>query len=371
MNLPALPPSPRTGTAAPQASPLSRLLQQPQHFGFHQSLRLLERWLAALPAGERPALQFRNSLSLAFPASEIEALDVEHDAPISASPDVGATGPEQPTTLRRISLTPAFMGLLGAAGALPLAYTEMLTAREVQQRDGAARAFLDLFQHRAVALFHAAWRHHRLALRTEAEGRDAGLALALSFLGLGPAALRERLHPHEGGLGDAALAYHVGALQRRCPSVGALQSLLAHYLGVPVRIEQFAGRWCGLPSGSRTRLGTANAMLGDSAVLGERTWQRDLRLRVCLGPLDAARHRRFLPGQSGALALRELLTLASGVSLEYEVHLRLHSDAVVPTQLTRENTGFHARLGWNTFLLSNPSPRAREAAVYDLHATAT
>ncbi|WP_298234728.1 type VI secretion system baseplate subunit TssG [uncultured Azohydromonas sp.] len=365
------PPSPRTGAAGPQASAIARLLQQPQHFEFHQSLRLLERWLAALPAGARPTLRFRNSLSLAFPASEIEALEVEHDAPGPAAPEAGDTGPDRSATPRRITLTPAFMGLLGAAGALPLAYTDMLTACEVQQRDGAARAFLDLFQHRAVVLFHAAWRHHRLAPRAEAEGRDAGLALALSLLGLGHASLRERLHPHEGGVGDAALAYHAGSLQRRCTSVGALQALLAHYLGVPVRIEPFTGRWCALASGGRTLLGATNATLGDSAVLGERTWQRDLRLRVCLGPLDAARHQRFLPGQSGALALRELLTLASGVSLEYEVCLRLRSDAVVRTQLNRENTGFHARLGWNTFLLSSPSPREREEAVYDLHATAT
>lgn len=365
------PRSPRTGAAGPQASAIARLLQQPQHVEFHQSLRLLERWLAALPADARPALQFRNSLSLAFPASEIEALDAEQDAPISAAPEAGGTGPDQPAIPRRIALTPAFMGLLGAAGALPLAYTEMVTAREVQQRDGAARAFLDLFQHRAVALFHAAWRHHRLALRAEAEGRDPGLALALSLLGLGHVSLRERLHPHEGGVGDAALAYHAGSLQRRCTSAGALQALLAHYLGVPVHIEQFIGRWCVLAAGSRMLLGAANATLGDSAVLGERTWQRDLRLRVCLGPLDAAQHQRFLPGQSGALALRELLTLASGVSLEYEIHLRLRSDAVVPTPLTRGNTGFPARLGWNTFLLSSPSPREREEAVYDLHATAT
>ena len=68
--------------------------------------------------------------------------------------------------------------------------------------------------------------------------------------------------------------------------------------------------------------------------------------------------------------MAEEATLVSGVSLEYEVHLHLRSDAVAPTQLDRENKGFHARLGWNTFLLSSPSPREREEAVYDLHATA-
>jgi type VI secretion system protein ImpH len=369
MKPPALPLTPAMAGAGPQDSPVARLLHRPQGFEFHQAVRLLERWMAALPPQARPALHFRNSISLAFPASEIESLHTEHDADASPALDAQPCPPDAPT-LRRIELTPAFMGLLGTGGALPNAYSELLSEHETRQRDGAARAFLDLFQHRAVALFHAAWRRHRLPLRAETEGRDPGLELALSLLGLGHASLHERLQPHAGGVGDAALAYHTGVLQRRCTSTGALQALLADYLGVPVRIEAFAGRWCALGPQTLSLLGAAHATLSADAVLGERVWQRDLRLRVCLGPLDVAQHERFLPGRSGALALRELLTLASGLSLEYEVRLCLRADAVSPTRLDRGNAGFPPRLGWNTFLLSSPSCREREEAVYELHAGA-
>ena len=42
---------------------------------------------------------------------------------------------------------------------------------------------------------------------------------------------------------------------------------------------------------------------------------------------------RFLPGAPGATALRELLTLLSGVSLEYEIGIVLRAEAVQTSSL--------------------------------------
>lgn len=362
MKPPAPPPSLPTPGAGPRHSPLARLLQRPQGFELHQAVQLLQRWLQTLPPQARPTLHFCNTLSLAFPASEIASL---HG---TAADGAGPAPDAPPAELGRIEITPTFLGLLGVGGVLPYAYSELLSAHETLQRDSAARAFLDLFQHRVVTLFHAAWLRHRLPL--QAHARDPGRERALSLLGLGHPALHERLQPQAGGVGDAALAYHAGTLQRRCTSAATLQALLADYLGVPVRIDAFAGRWCALEPQTLSRLGTANAALGVDALLGARAWQRNLRLRVCLGPLDAAQQQRFLPGRSGALALRELLTLLSGPSLEYELRLCLRAAAVSPTRLQpdRGNTGFAPRLGWNTFLLTRPNGREREEAVCELHA---
>jgi type VI secretion system protein ImpH len=258
------------------------------------------------------------------------------------------------------------MGLLGAGGALPTAYSEQLAAHEGRHRDAAARAFLDIFQHRAVALFHAAWRKHRLVLEADAPSRDRTQTLLLSLGGLCQPGLRGRLDAAGGGVADTTLAHYAGLLQRRGASAAQLQAVLADYLGVPVRIEQLVGRWCALDAGNLNRIGQANATLGSDAVLSERVWQRQLRLRLVLGPLSAAQLRRFLPRQPGQRALEGLLALVAGVSLEWEIRLRLRADAVAPSRLAGAGEPIGSGLGWNSFLLAQASPTEREESVYQL-----
>ena len=351
----------------PEASAIDRLLQEPQRFEFHQAVRLLRRWSERMPAAQRPDLRFRNTLSLSFPASQIRAIDVHRGrAPATADPDQIAAA----DAIERLELTPAFMGLLGTGGALPLVYSEQFAGRESIGRDGAARAFLDIFQHRAVSLFHDAWRKHRLPLQFESDRRERYLPLVLSLVGLGEPALRDRLRARDGGVADDALAFYAGLLQRRAVSADHLQRVLADYFGVGVRVTQFVGRWLALDDDCQATLGGSSARLGRDTVIGPRMWQRDLRVRISVGPLDRVQHQRFLPGGPAALALRELLTLVSGVSLEYEVHLRLRAACVVTAQLpgAPRDVRDGARLGWDSFLTSKPAAKDHEAVAYHLHA---
>ena len=359
----------RTGMRAPDASPIDRLLHEPQRFEFHQAVRLLQGHLRQLPVEQRPAIRFRNSLSLSFPASEVVGIETH-----VRGDDADAT-PREPGAhehLDRVELTPAFMGLLGATGALPLAYSEQFAQRESAGRDGAARAFLDIFQHRAVTLFHDAWRKHRLPLQFEADRRERYLPLVMSLAGLGEPALRQRLHGDEGGVADDALAFYCGLLQRRAVSAPHLQRVLADYFGVPVRVTQFVGRWFDLDDDCQVTLGETSFRLGHDTLLGPRVWQRDLRARVSIGPMNRTLHQRFLPGAPGALALRELLTLVSGVSLEYEVRLIVRAADVVGAVLpgTPQSIGAGPRLGWDSYLVTQPCTEDREEAAYDLHALA-
>ena len=72
---------------------------------------------------------WRNTVSLAFPASAVAALDGS-------------------------SITPSCIGLLGMAGTLPYSYTEAIA----RSTGSAARDFMDLLAGRAIDLFCAAWR---------------------------------------------------------------------------------------------------------------------------------------------------------------------------------------------------------------------
>lgn len=345
---------------------ISRLLEEPHRFGFFQTLRLLERWMRRQEgaSAEQVLMQrisVRNSLSLSFPASEIAEFRVEGAAALDAE------GRPQSAGVQRVEITPAFIGLLGNGGALPRYYTELLAERETFHRDRAARAFLDIFLHRAAVLFYQAWQKHRLPVQFEADREQRYLPMVLALAGLGHASQRHRLRAGEGGVADDTLAHFAGVLQRRPLSAVQLQGVLQRYFGVPVALDPFVGRWFALPAANQSHLGLQNMQLGRDMVMGERVWQRDLRVRLTFGPLDKARFRRLLPGGPGALALEELLRLLTGSTLEYEVRLRLRAAEVQGVALNERSA---ARLGRDTFLITRREQRDRDDVCYDLLAAA-
>jgi type VI secretion system protein ImpH len=96
---------------------------------------------------------------------------------------------------------------------------------------------------------------------------------------------------------------------------------------------------------------------------GDRVWQRDLRLRVVVGPLDHAGFSSFLPGGLAARALKSLLGLLAGVTLEYEVELILRGEEVRSTVLGPAPSG---RLGWDAYLVTGPQADDRDDVRYAL-----
>lgn len=351
-------------TLAPEAGIIPRLLRNPQRVEFFQAVRMLELWYAR--AGERgravvaEKLRFTNSLSLAFPASEIEALQVKGaPAGSKAVPDAQAVA--------QVRLTPAFIGLTGRQGALPYYYTERIAQQEQQSREGGARAFLDIFSNRSTALFYAAWKKYRLALQAELDRSERFLPLVLALSGLGFRALRGRHEAGEGQVYDEALAHYAAALRQRPVSAALMQQVLSHYFALPIRLEQFVGRWCAVPAEQRSLLGQRNARLGASALAGSRVWQRDLRVRLWVGPLARREFDAFLPGGERAQALKKLLSLFTGVTLEYEVRLLLLPEAVRGARLGGTASAA-PRLGWDSFVATRPAAAPRADVAYLIHA---
>jgi type VI secretion system protein ImpH len=341
---------------------IDRLLEQPYRFEFFQSLRMLERWHARSAGTPRREVlgqhvHFRNSLALTFPPSEIESLRV------LPAPAVDVEDPAAQATPPGIEIVPAFFGLLGVGGALPLFYTELFAQRETYQKDTAARAFLDVFQQRAVSLLYEAWRKHRLPLHYEEDRRQHFLPGVLALTGLGATPRNA-----DSVVSDEAIAYFAGTFQQRARSAVQMRRVLAEHFDVAVRIDQFIGRWHSLPQQAQTSLGLGGGVLGQSALVGARVWQRDLRLRITLGPLTRAQFNDFLPQGRSAAALRELLTLMSGMTLEYEVQLLLKA-AEAPALVLGAGPA-PARLGWDSWLNGTPPERALNDARYDIHAAA-
>ena len=344
-------------TAKRQVEPdvIGALLAQPQRYEFVQAVYLLERWLqrSGVPAHAvwRHVLRFGNSVSLAFPASEIEALTVDR----SGTADV----PE------RIRITPAFIGLLGQHGALPHHYTERIGAGE----EG-PRAFYDLFANRLIALFYGAWRKYRLELahgnenkNENGEGRGGLLALLLSLAGTPPDGARPPV-PEE------VAAYYGAAFRQRCPSAAMIERVLHDYLRIPVALQTNVGEWRAMAPHDQASLGGAHACLGAVCALGPRQWRRDLKVGIRLGPLERSEYDDFLPTAPGAGALRRMLSMFAVPGLHFEVRLVLRASDVHGARLASSLAGGGARLGHDAFLLTAAQTEARDDAAYALACTA-
>jgi len=347
---------------------VQQLFDQPHRFEYFQAMRVIEQMFhhqGMAAADEIPRrVRFRSSLSLGFPASEIEAIEgwnTDGEALERAAAVEHAAATE---SIGGVRITPSFMGMLGVSGALPLHYSEMLHEREIYGRDRAAREFLDIFTSRILALHYAAWKKYRLALQYELDRRERFLPLVLSLTGMGLPGLRDRMADGQGDVFDQAIAYYAGGVRQRPVSAAFLQRMLSDYFGVQVGVEQFVGAWYQVPPDQTTRLGMANAGLGANALAGDRVWQRDLRLRLMIGPLSRDRFDAFLPGGDAAQALKKWLTLLTGSCLEYEVRLVLKAEDVRGAGL---GDGQGARLGWDSYVCTRPSDTARSDAGYGIH----
>lgn len=345
---------------------IERLFREPYRFEYFHAVRLLELWLArhgvARQGKTADILRFQNTTSLAFPASQVAAIQVE---PRELPRDATALGAAlQSATLQYVRITPAFMGLLGGNGVLPAHYTERIAGHQQQQADEGPRAFLDTFSSRSLALFYEAWRKYRLALKYGQDGRDGFLPLLLALAGLGHASLHGRSSgAREGAVLDESIGYFAAALRHRPASASQIARVLSSYFGQPIVAEQFIGHWYEVPPRQQTILGDAGAVLGAGAMAGVRVWQRDLRLRLVVGPLDRARFGAFLPGGLAARALASMLALFTGVAFEYEVELVLLGSAVRGTVLADDHAG---RLGWDAYLLTQAETRDRNDVRYQL-----
>jgi type VI secretion system protein ImpH len=348
---------------------IQRLLREPYRFEFFQAVRMLELAFARHTSGKpsevlATKLQFRNSLSFRFPASEIElltALDAEGNGIELEQLDIT---PEWMQQLSRVNMTPAFFGLLGSQGALPAHYSERIAEREHYGRDFAARAFLDIFSNRATALFYLAWKKYRLPIQYELDRKEKFLPLLLSLAGIGNRTLRDQMHQTKGEVFDESIAYYASAVRQRPVSAAFMQRVLAEHFSVEFRIEQFVGKWYVVPPDQRTCLGSTNAVLGASALSGERVWQRDLCLRIWIGPLRKNQFDQFLPDGEAACALEKFVTLLTNKTFDVEVKLILRKEEVTLSAL---DAMAPSRLGWDSFMCTHAPEHDRSDASYEFH----
>ena len=320
----------------PMRPALERLQAQPGRFGFFQAVRLLygANGFDGRGSGARPGpLRFTTPASLAFPPSELAAID-------------GHGGDT------RVCVN--FLGLTGPSGVLPRSYTELLIARKLG-RDRSAQDFLDIFNHRLVALFWLAWAKHRPEIGREFGFQNSVLRYLEHLVGLGTPALQARLHPGKRAaaakpLPGAAMAYFSGLIAQRPHGERAIAQVVSAVVGAPVEARGCLGTWQTITGDARTRLGRNGHQLGAGCVLGARYWDRQTTLRLTVGPLRRAGFNALLPRGERLGDVIELTRFLTGLALDLRVRLSLRADEVPPLRLGTRRSSESPQLGWNTWL---------------------
>jgi type VI secretion system protein ImpH len=352
----------RTPTVAGPPALLDMLRHEPFRFDLFRAIQLLERQFGASAEEDELPIRFAAHQSLCFPAHEIQRLHL---------PEGAAEGADEGPEPARLDLN--VMTLTGPVAALPQAYTET-AIRSLRDRTPGFAAFLDLFNDRIATLLFRAWRRYRLPALYEhrgLEGGDAATAALFGIAGFGTGHLRGRL-----SVQDEVAVYYAGLFSQQPRAAISLERLLADACGLPVKVQQFAGRWIAIPAEEQTCLrpnggkgsGKAPAYnrLGVDAVAGARMWDVQGQFRIILGPLTRRQFMDHLPGRPGLKRLVELARLYAGPELGFDVQLVLHREEVPPAQLEgRDGSG--PRLGYDSWLASLPMLHDPDDAIISIN----
>jgi type VI secretion system protein ImpH len=313
----------------------SALAEEPYSFDFYDTLRHIEclypdqpRWGEALRPVDEP-IRLGQEPELGFAPSPLASFTV-------------------PTTGGRPRLQVRLFGLLGPNGPLPLHFTEYARERLRNASDPTLSRFLDVFNHRFLALFYRAWAQAQPHVNHDRPNQDRVAGYVAALLGFMPPTSRQR-----DAIPDVARLFHAGALVRHVRNAEGLGGIVHEFFKVRVRVQQFVGHWMALGPGERTLLNRDGAVLGSGAVLGARVWDRQHKFRLHLGPLTLPEYESFLPGGANLRRLVDWVAFYLSFELDWDVRLMLLRDEVPQLRLDGRR-----QLGWTSWLGRRRAPGA-------------
>jgi type VI secretion system protein ImpH len=311
-------------------------------FDFFRAVRLLENSRPDLPrmgcslSPTQDPVRFCQNPSLAFSPSTLESLQQRAEDPCP-------------------KLYVRFFGLLGPNAPLPPHLTEYAHERILHHGDRTFAAFLNIFNHRLVSFFYRAWAANQKAVDLDRSESQRFAFFLGSFLGIGTEALQNR-----DAVQDWAKLYFAGRLSCQTRNAEGLEAILKEYFEIPTQIHTFVGRWMSLPADSVCKLGDSptTGSLGTTAIMGSRFLECHLNFRIRLGPMKLCDYERLLPNGVAFQRLKYWVLNYCGEHFFWDAQFVLEAAEVPETRL-----GMAGRIGWTTWLKSQPFVRDAEALV--------
>lgn len=246
-------------------------------------------------------------------------------------------------------VTVANLGLLGPEGPLPLHVTRWVLDRLSQRWFVGADAhqtsdttfvdFVNILQHRMIALFYRAWAdaHPGVQVERAVGGRVRSMMEAMAGIGL------PDTHNAADPDLDAVKLRQAAALASQVDGPERLTLFVAEAFNVPVRLKEFVASWLEIPAALQTRIGQASAALGRSATIGPRSFSRQNRVELRIGPLDFETYRAFLPGSKRLVVLKRAIRDLLGELLDVDLRIVLARKEVPRARLGSAQLG---RTAW-------------------------
>jgi type VI secretion system protein ImpH len=287
---------------------LDRLTAEPARHQFVDVVDLLTR--------STDKLEIHHGTSLGFSRGELEAVSLRESSE-------GVTA----------SLTAAFFGLGGETTPLPLTMAE--EADRDDDHAAIVRGTLDLFHQRLLVLLHTAIAgiDHPHTFRDD--GKDRWTESILAFLGVAD---------RKTSLTPAQLLRLAPILATRVRSPEMLEAGLRIVLDgmldkASVVVNPFTGEWMEIDKPEWSRLGGANAALGNSTVLGTSVIHRAGAASINIGPLSGSTYREFTPGGAAHTKIQEMLASFVAAPVQLEMVLSIEDMTYPPARLGERKLG--------------------------------
>lgn len=311
---------------------LHEIAENPHQFGFYEAMRLIECYhddQARMGQTLRPAddvVRLGQKPSSAFAPSTLASAKVE-DKEV-------------------LHLNVLFFGMFGPNGALPLHLTEYANDRVRNARDESLIHFMNIFHHRLLSLFYRVWANKEPTVHYDRPDQDRFHMYVGSLLGIGSPEMQDRDR-----MPDNSKMHYAGHMSTQTRHAEGLASVLQSYFNVPVSIKEFIGEWLEIPEESRCYLGMSldGGKLGEDAVLGGKSWQRQYKFRVLIGPMDLKEYEGLLPGRDKLKQVATILKNYLGLEMTWDVNLILKKEEIPKTKL-----GEYGQLGWTSWLNNKP-----------------
>lgn len=296
---------------------VERLKKEYRGYSFFQLIQILQRLypenseIGGLGPASKEKIHFRAHPSLAFPVADVQNIEFKGN--------------------KKVDVEVNFLGIIGPSTPLPLFYTEDILFSE--EKDNAIRCFLDFFHHRMVSLFFRSWQKYRYMVRYQKGATDSVSNYLFSLLGVGAKEFREfsrvrwnRLLPF------------VGLLSMKSRSERTLRTVLSYYFeNIPIELMECTGKMVTIDMSQRSQLGLVNTILGTTASLGPKVFDRSSSYKLQLGPLDYEHYRNFLPFGKYYEELRELVNFVVSDQYAFDIELRLKGGQIPLLTLDNQN----------------------------------